>query len=185
MMASSKKRGVKLSLRVAKRAVRTLAKAKARPHFGNAGAIDNLLSKGIVRMQAREHSNDELVIDDFDYDGDSPDGSTLESLFDDMIGCVSVKEKMSELNSTVVFSRAQGKEAAASGVGYNVSLSTAYIFYSMIARITSQPCRINISTYSWAILERERPQLQEKWVGCFVHWVSCPGMIWLKQKLVI
>ena len=73
-------------------------------------------------MQAREQSDDELVLKDFDYDGDGSDELALDSLFDDMVGCIAVKEKMSELRSTVMFSQAQGKKAAASGVGYNVSL---------------------------------------------------------------
>ena len=118
-MSSARKRGVKLSLSVAKRAVRTLARSRAKPHFGNAGAIDNRLSKGIMQMQAREQKDDEVVLEDFDYDGDGPDAAALDFLFDDMIGCKYVKEKMSELKSTVMFSQAQGKEAAASGVGYN------------------------------------------------------------------
>ena len=119
MMSSAEKRGVKLALSVAKRAVRTLARSRAKPNFGNAGAVDNLLSKGIVRMQAREQTRDELVLEDFDYDGDGPDVSTLDSLFDDMIGCEHVKETMAELRDTVQFSQAQGKGAAASGISYN------------------------------------------------------------------
>ena len=118
-MASAEKRGVKLGLGVAKRAVRTLARSRAKPHFGNAGAVQNLLSKGIVQMQAREQQDDKLVLEDFDYNGDGPDATTLDSLFDDMIGCKAVKEAMTELKSTVLFSHAQGKDAAASGIGYN------------------------------------------------------------------
>ena len=73
-------------------------------------------------MLAREQKDDKLVLEDFEYDGDGPDAAFLDSLFDDIIGCKSVKEKMSELTSTVLFPQAQGKEAAASGVGY------AYLF---------------------------------------------------------
>jgi len=43
----------------------------------------------------------------------------LDSLFDDMIGCKSVKEQMAELQHTVEFSQAQGKHAASSGVSFN------------------------------------------------------------------
>ena len=118
MMSSAKKRGVKLSLKVAKRAVRTLSKSRAKPNFGNAGAVDNLLSKGIVRMQRREQQNDELLAEDFDYSGDGVDTATLESLFDDMIGCESVKEQMAELKNTVEFSQAQGKSATSCGISH-------------------------------------------------------------------
>lgn len=119
MMASAKKRGVKVCLATAKRAIKTLARARAKPNFGNAGNVDNLLSKGIVQMQSREQTYDELVLEDFNYDGDGPDVTTLDSLFDDMIGCKNVKEKMSELKSTVLFSQAQGKDAAACGIGFS------------------------------------------------------------------
>ena len=118
-MASARKRGVKLSLEVGKRAVRTLERARSRPNFGNAGAVDNLLSKAITRMQSRdERTVDELTLSDFDYDGDGPNENALESLFDDLIGCKSIKETMIELRDTVVFSQAQGKSAS-SGISYN------------------------------------------------------------------
>jgi len=124
IMASSRKRGVKLDFDDAKRAIRTLAKERALPHFGNAGAVDNLLSKGISRMQTRskdgdsDKDSDKLCPDDFEYDGDGPDSSALETLFDDLIGCESIKETMSELRATVEFSQAQGKDAS-SGVSFN------------------------------------------------------------------
>lgn len=117
-MASAKKRGVKLSLKVAKRAVRTLAKSRAMPNFGNAGAVDNLLSKGILLMQRRGQQNDELTAEDFDYRGDGVDAAALDSLFDDLIGCETVKEQMAELKSTVEFSQAQGKSALSCGVSH-------------------------------------------------------------------
>jgi hypothetical protein len=119
MMSSALKRGVKLSLNVGKRAVRTLAKSRVKPHFGNAGAVDNLLSKGIVRMQGRNQQDDALTEEDFGYNGDGLDAAKLDSLFNDLIGCKSVKEQMGELKSTVEFSQAQGKHAASSGVSFN------------------------------------------------------------------
>jgi hypothetical protein len=119
MMDSARKRGVTLSLSVAKRAVRTLAKSRAKPHFGNAGAVDNLLSKGIARMQCRDQRDDALTVEDFEYNGDGLDTATLNSLFDDLIGCNAVKEQMAVLKHTVEFSQAQGKHAASSGVSFN------------------------------------------------------------------
>ncbi len=80
-MSSALKRGVKLSLNVGKRAVRTLAKSRVKPHFGNAGAVDNLLSKGIVRMQGRDQQDDALTEEDFEYNGDGLDAAKLDSLF--------------------------------------------------------------------------------------------------------
>lgn len=120
-MASARKRGVKLSIGVAKRAVSTLERARARPNFGNAGAVDNLLSKAITRMQSRinQGESDELTLQDFEYSGDGPNESILDNIFDDLIGCESVKQTMQELKNTVIFSQAQGKDAASSGVSFN------------------------------------------------------------------
>ena len=117
MMAKAREQEIGLSLAVAKRAVRTLAKARAKPNFGNAGAVDNILSQAISRMQVRGDPGD-LTIEDFAYSGDEPDESTLETLFDDLIGCREVRETMAELRHTIVFSKAQGK-AAGNSVSFN------------------------------------------------------------------
>ena len=69
MIKSARHKQVKLELSVAKRAVRSLAKARAKPNFGNAGSVDNLLSKAITAMQAREMA-DGLIPADFGLDGE-------------------------------------------------------------------------------------------------------------------
>jgi hypothetical protein len=117
MMASAREKEISLSLGVAKRAVQKLAKARAKPNFGNAGSVDNLLSKAITRMQMR-HEATKLIADDFGYSGDGPDTDTLDSLFDDLIGCSEVRKTMDELRNTVEFSKAHGKPAS-SGVSFN------------------------------------------------------------------
>jgi SpoVK/Ycf46/Vps4 family AAA+-type ATPase len=97
-----------LGLNVAKRAVLALAKARAKPNFGNAGAVDNILSKAVSRMQMRTNAI-ELIPEDFEYAGDGPDGDVLETLFDGLIGCREVQKTMDELRCTVEFSLEQGK----------------------------------------------------------------------------
>lgn len=118
LMAKARDQQIGLTLSVAKRAVRTLAKARAKPNFGNAGAVDNMLSEAISRMQIRGGSNGGLIVDDFAYSGDEHDESSLETLFDGLIGCREVRAEMDVLRNTVVFSKAQGKPAASS-VSYN------------------------------------------------------------------
>ena len=117
MMASAREKEISLGLGVAKRAVQKLAKARAKPNFGNAGSVDNLLSKAITRMQMRDKAT-ELNADDFGYSGDGPDTGTLDSLFDDLIGCSEVRRTMELLRNTVEFSKALGKPAS-SGVSFN------------------------------------------------------------------
>jgi AAA+ superfamily predicted ATPase len=110
-VAKARQQQVTLDFAVAKRAVRALAKARAKPNFGNAGAVDNMLSKAVSRMQVRAGAAGCLSVDDFEYSGDGPDSESLGTLFDGLIGCNEVKRKMLELQSTVEFSLAQGKEA--------------------------------------------------------------------------
>lgn len=117
MRAKAREQEIELSLSVAKRAVRTLAKARARPNFGNAGAVDNILSQAVSRMQMRDNPGT-LTIEDFEYSGDGHDEASLETLFDDLIGCEEVRETMNDLRDTVVFAKAQGKPAA-SNVSFN------------------------------------------------------------------
>ena len=73
-MAKAKAKGLELqSLRVAKHAVASLAKARAKPHFGNAGSVSNMLSQAILKMQMSRglggggsSDNKELTLEDFD-----------------------------------------------------------------------------------------------------------------------
>lgn len=117
IMKSARDKQVKLELPVAKRAVRSLAKARVKPNFGNAGSVDNLLSKAITAMQARENAC-RLTPADFGLNGDGPDNRILDHLFDDMIGCDHVTEVMLELRDTVLFAASQGKSPTAN-VAYN------------------------------------------------------------------
>ena len=116
MMASARAKEVPLKFRVAKKAVGILSKARAKPNFGNAGAVDNLLAQAIVNMQARDAT--ELCDVDFGHKGDNPDASVLDGLFDDFIGCLSIKQAMNELRATVEFAVAKGQPAN-SEVGFN------------------------------------------------------------------
>ena len=117
MMESARQKEVKLTIDVAKRAVRMLAKTRAKPNFGNAGSVNNLLSKAILSMQAREKAV-ELIPADFGCSGDGPDTNMLDSLFDDLIGCTEIKDIMADLRATVEFSIAQGSSPS-DNVGFN------------------------------------------------------------------
>lgn len=119
MMAKARSKEVRLAFRVAKRAVSILAKARAKPHFGNAGAIENMLSEAIVKMQGRTDAT-ELTEDDFGYKGDVPDSDVLDSLFDEFVGsgCKEIKETMDTLRATVEFSVAKGNQPS-SGISFS------------------------------------------------------------------
>lgn len=169
MMAKAKSQEIELSLAVAKRAVRTLAKARAKPNFGNAGAVDNILSQAISRMQVRGKPGP-LTVEDFDYKGDGHDEGSLETLFDDLIGCKDIRETMKDLRNTVVFAKAQGKHAAS-----NVSFNYLFLGSPGTGKWLEVRERVCfdvydcLSPFSISPLEQERQPLHERWVECLRH----------------
>jgi hypothetical protein len=53
MLHKAEASGLRMGFDVAKRAVRSLAGARAKPHFGNAGSVENLLSGAKLKFQSR------------------------------------------------------------------------------------------------------------------------------------
>jgi hypothetical protein len=65
-----------IPLAVASAAIRSLAKVRAKPHFGNAGAVDNMLSAAKERMQHRDLDVGkpmQLTLTDFGVEHQGPD----------------------------------------------------------------------------------------------------------------
>ena len=116
MKASESK--LNISIPVAKLAVRSLARARAKPNFGNAGAIDSILSKAKLRMQQRDGTSNRLSKEDFDVENVSLDEVALDNLFADMIGMDSVIKKLEDLKSIVKFAKSRGENPAQS-VSFN------------------------------------------------------------------
>ena len=123
LMAKAKAKGLDLQLRVAKHAVASLAKARAKPHFGNAGSVGNMLSQAILKMQSRGNSSNssgdsnDLTLEDFDVKL-GQDGAALDSLFEDLVGCEAVKGKLESLREVVEFHQRRG-EGLSGVVSYN------------------------------------------------------------------
>ncbi|KAL3911173.1 MAG: hypothetical protein SGARI_001767, partial [Bacillariaceae sp.] len=115
LMAKAKKASLTLNMSVGKRAIRTLAGARAKPNFGNAGTVDNLFSKATQKMNDRDGAPN-FVAEDFGYDGDEVDDDGLESLFSDLIGIDDVADTMTDLRSTIEFSKRQGKDPRECGL---------------------------------------------------------------------
>ena len=110
-----------ISIPVAKLAVRSLARARAKPNFGNGGAIDTLLSQAKQRMQKRDGASDELVMEDFAVEDAGLDEAALDSLFAEMIGMDSVVNKLETLKRVVKFAKDRGENPAE-------SISFCYLF---------------------------------------------------------
>ena len=91
-------------------AIEVLSRSRNRPNFGNAGEIENLLSKAKGRHQARlskETAEDSFDVvfepQDFDEDFDRGNHATtnLKTLFEDVIGCENVVGKLEAYQRTV------------------------------------------------------------------------------------
>jgi SpoVK/Ycf46/Vps4 family AAA+-type ATPase len=109
---------LQISIPVAKRAVRKLARSRAKPNFGNGGAVDSLLSIAKETMQKRDGTSNELTKDDFAIEDDGFDEAELDILFEDMIGMDNVINKLEDLKRVVKFAKARGENPSDS-VSFN------------------------------------------------------------------
>ena len=110
LISKARANGLKLEVQVAKRAVATLAKSRSKSHFGNAGSLDNLLSTAKLRMQERYCPDDNLTPADFKVETEGLDNDVLSTLFDGMIGCDQIKDKLKTLQDTVLFAQERGDD---------------------------------------------------------------------------
>jgi SpoVK/Ycf46/Vps4 family AAA+-type ATPase len=116
IQSASKKQGLSLDLDTAVFAVRQLAKARAMPNFGNAGAVQNLLSQAKLCMVKRtmsakkkmySHAKAALLQEDFCPNGVIPQSGGEEDIFADMVGCDEVLQKLQEYRATIATARSQ------------------------------------------------------------------------------
>ena len=96
---------------LAKHVVRYLAKQRAKPHFGNAGAIDQLLSGAQTRLGARGGRGFETA-DFAELTKEAERHQGLDSLLDDVVGMPAVRGKLQELRDLLAFVKEQGTPPA-------------------------------------------------------------------------
>lgn len=118
--------GWELDWPVLQAALNSLEQEKRRPNFGNAGAVNNLLSTAAMRMEARiahlptaERAAAAPAPEDFMSEADvaaaaaraaGKAGAASEAVFADLIGCKSVLAKLKEWQATITASQALGKD---------------------------------------------------------------------------
>jgi SpoVK/Ycf46/Vps4 family AAA+-type ATPase len=112
--------GMAISEEAATFAIKQLAKARARPHFGNAGAVNNLLSDAKLRMQQRLSSpnfvvktpQDYCCLEKFDFmpENYSDEIISEEKLLSTLVGNKQIKEKLKRYRALVEMKRRQGKD---------------------------------------------------------------------------
>eukprot|EP00899_Mesostigma_viride_P022218 jgi/Mesvir1/3180/Mv16338-RA.1 len=103
-------------------AISYLAKQRRRPNFGNGGAVENLISAAIIRMNARLAALSpservrvqDLLAEDFNPDVANMDslvhGGDVSSFFTEMVGCEAVRSKLVEYQSTIELARKRGRD---------------------------------------------------------------------------
>ena len=112
-----------VDLSTAKAAVRTLAKARAKPHFGNAGAVDNMLSQAKLRRTTRQSQGgnlreSRLTVEDFGAENvGKTDDDTLHQLMEEMAPCGELKKEMQNIWKMVKRTQDRGHDPK-DGVSY-------------------------------------------------------------------
>jgi AAA+ superfamily predicted ATPase len=87
-----------------------LAKARAKPNFGNGGAVDTLLSQAVQRKQSRDGVGSCLELEDFGVTREGPDNVTLDSLFDGLVGMTEIKARLQDLRELINFATDRGEK---------------------------------------------------------------------------
>ena len=93
-----------------------LAKQRLRPNFGNAGAVENLVSEAVARAERRladlppaeRALRNDLVVDDLYVE--APHVADPSLVFAGLIGCEAVKAKLHEYKSVVEAARLVGRD---------------------------------------------------------------------------
>lgn len=130
LSAAASKDGLDVSIEVCVFAVKMLSRARAQPHFGNAGAVNNLLSSAKLRMQDRlsaakmagkQTSHNALLKEDFTPPGYREEAVTADELLGNLVGCDNIREQLEKYKAVVEYNKACGKDPT-------YSLSFNYIF---------------------------------------------------------
>ncbi|KAA1473256.1 P-loop containing nucleoside triphosphate hydrolase protein [Dentipellis sp. KUC8613] len=102
-------------------AIEVLGRARNRPNFGNGGEVENLLGQAKGRYQTRHASLPakdrpfDIIFEPQDFDPEFDrvvQGSdNLKKLFEDIIGCEEIVERLEEYQNTARVMKAQGRDA--------------------------------------------------------------------------
>ncbi|KZT00352.1 P-loop containing nucleoside triphosphate hydrolase protein [Laetiporus sulphureus 93-53] len=101
-------------------AIQVLSRARNRPNFGNAGEVENILGQAKARFQQRqsalpvERRPFDVLFEpqDFDpeFDRDARASMNLKKLFEDVIGCEAIVEKLGRFQDTARKMKARGMD---------------------------------------------------------------------------
>jgi AAA+ superfamily predicted ATPase len=114
------KEDLQITTETAAFAVKQLARARAKPHFGNAGAVNNLLSGSKLKMQKRIKeartkgdstiNPDLLEKDDFKAKDYQEEPLKPRDLLKELVGCDEIRKKLDLLCKKVDYNKTKGKD---------------------------------------------------------------------------
>ena len=109
-----------ISFDTAKFAVKMLSEQRRLPNFGNAGAVNNLLSRAIQNMQSRlvdqgatAIERAEAMMENEDFLSEEKKAAlnvSVDSLFEGLIGCQAIKDQVNTFIQTIKFSYKLGRD---------------------------------------------------------------------------
>ena len=116
LLDKAKRRGIDVNFEVAKIAVsKVLAKQRMKPHFGNGGAVDNLLSTAVTKFEQRtkdcpksERLANKLIAEDFYTEPEHL--RHPERILDGLIGCDAVRERITQYQAQIEAATKMGRD---------------------------------------------------------------------------
>lgn len=120
LLKKAEKEKLPISFDTAKFAIKILSEQRRLPNFGNAGAINNLLSRAVQNMQSRlteagasAAERAESLMENEDFLSEEKRAAlnvNIESLFEGLIGLEAVKDQVNTFTKTIKFSYKLGRE---------------------------------------------------------------------------
>lgn len=115
-----KKQGLKATEDAKNTAIEVLARIRDRPNFGNAGAVENLISRAKEHEQKRTSATGPDNVDpditflpqdfDEDYDRATGAGCSCKELFSDIVGCERLISQLEKYQQIAKNMKAHGKD---------------------------------------------------------------------------
>lgn len=161
------KQGIEATEKAKDVAIALLSRLRDRPNFGNAGAVENLLSsaKGNWQRSSATRSAD-VVLEpqhfDEDFDRTESSATSVKQLFSDIVGCDELVDKLQSYQRMAISLKARNKDPR-EFIPFN------FIFKGPPGK---RPCS-SLLTYLNMCQARGRRQWHARWASCFTRLEFC------------
>jgi len=170
-----------------------LEKLKLRPNFGNAGAVNNLVSNAMIAQQTRvkaikddkerqrERDLNRLTVEDFR--GTTAKPKDVEEIFKQIVGSRGVIEQVRKLQRTIQLAKRMGKADPFEDIPRNYLFvgppGTGHTHATAASRAQSHECAFRAPTLPSlrVCVIQARPPLRALWASC-----STRSACWARRK---